>query len=59
MHVYTLLHHVCVCVCVLDLCVCMLDVVLRDVVQWVTLVAGGWLGQTILEGSSNPKDFIL
>lgn len=30
-----------------------LDVVLGDVVSWVTLFVGGWLDQVILEGFSN------
>ena len=33
-----------------------LDVVLGDRVQWVTPVVGGWLGQMVLESSSNPDD---
>ena len=33
-----------------------LDVVLRDMVQWVT---GGWLDQMILEVSPNPYDFVI
>lgn len=30
-----------------------LDVVLREMVQWVTVVVGGWLSQVILKVSSN------
>jgi len=36
-----------------------LDVVLRDMVQWVTLVVGGWLDQMILEVFSNPNDSVI
>jgi len=35
------------------------DVVLRDMVQWVTLVVGGWLDQMILEGFSNLRDSVI
>ena len=35
-----------------------LDVVLGDVVQWVTVVVGGWLDQMILEGFSNLYDSV-
>uniref|UniRef100_A0A8B9I9M9 Uncharacterized protein n=1 Tax=Anser brachyrhynchus TaxID=132585 RepID=A0A8B9I9M9_9AVES len=36
-----------------------LDVVLRDMVQWVTLVGGGWLDQVISKGFSNPNDCVI
>ena len=36
-----------------------LDVVLKDMVQWVTLVVGGWLGLMILEGFSNLNDSVI
>uniref|UniRef100_A0A8B9E9W4 TPD52 like 1 n=1 Tax=Anser cygnoides TaxID=8845 RepID=A0A8B9E9W4_ANSCY len=35
-----------------------LDVVLGDVVQWVTSVVGGWLDQVILEGFCNLSDSV-
>ena len=33
-----------------------LDAVLRDIVQWVTLMVGGWLDQMIWEVFSNLND---
>ena len=36
-----------------------LDVVLRDTVQWVTLVVGGWLDQVVLEVFSNLNDSMI
>ena len=36
-----------------------LDVVLGDMVQWVTLVVRGWLDQMISEVCSNPNDSVI
>ena len=36
-----------------------LDVVLGDMVYWVTLVVGGWLDQMFLEGFSSPNDSVI